>query len=89
MKRRFRWWISALLLYLLSVPIILLSIGLTLYLIVAVYISVSGLTGSDAAGLPYMAILILFFGAFLYHYFLPFLSQHWSLGGFVREGSGD
>ena len=61
MKRRFRWWLSALLLYLLSVPIIFLSIGLTLYLIVVVYISVSGLTGSDAAGFPYMAILILFF----------------------------
>ena len=48
-------------LYLLSVPIIFTSIGLTLYLIVVVYISVLGLTGPDAAGLPYMVILILFF----------------------------
>ena len=61
MKRRFRWWLSAVVLYLLSVPIIFISIGLTLYLIVVVYISVLGLTGPDAAGFPYMVILILFF----------------------------
>ena len=61
MKRRFRWWLSAVVLYLVSVPIVFLSIGLTLFLIVAVYISVSGLTGPDAAGFPYLVILILFF----------------------------
>ena len=61
MKRRFRWWLFAVLLYLLSVPIIFLSIGLTLYLIVVVYTSALGLTGPDAAGYPYLAILILFF----------------------------
>ena len=42
-------------------PIIYLSIGLALYLIVVVYTSVLGLTGSDAAGYSYLAILFLFF----------------------------
>ena len=47
--------------YFLSVPIIFLSIGLALYLIVVVYTSVLGLTGPDAAGYPYLAIMFLFF----------------------------
>ena len=61
MKRRFRWWLSAVLLYLLSVPIIFLSIGVTLYLTRVVYTMVLGLAGADAAGYPYLVILILFF----------------------------
>ena len=61
MRRGFRWWLFAVLLYFLSVPIIFLSIGLALYLIVVVYTLVLGLTGPDAAGYPYLAILYLFF----------------------------
>ena len=61
MRRGFRWWLFAVLLYFLSVPIIFLSIGLALYLIVVVYTLVLGLTGPDAAGYSYLAILYLFF----------------------------
>ena len=43
MKRRVRWWLSAALLYLLSVPIIFITIGLTAYIVMAIFIFVSGL----------------------------------------------
>ena len=40
MKRRFRWWLSAVLLYLLSVPIIFILIGLSALLVLIVGVSV-------------------------------------------------
>ena len=50
MKRRFRWWLPALSLYLLSVPIIFISVGLFVYLVIVILIDVSGLDGPEAAG---------------------------------------
>ena len=61
MKRRFRWWLSALLLYLLSVPIVFISIGLTAYMVMAIFIIVSGLTGASAAGYSWLVIFFMFF----------------------------
>ena len=59
MKRRFRWWLSALLLYLLSVPIVFVSIGLCLFLITGILLAVSGVTGSAAAGYPFLVIYFM------------------------------
>ena len=59
MRRRFRRWLSALLLYLLSVPIIFITIGLTAYMVMAIFIIVSGLTGSAAAGYPFLVIYFM------------------------------
>ena len=44
MKRRFRWWLSAVLLYLLSVPIIFILIGLSALLVLIVGVSVGPAT---------------------------------------------
>ena len=60
MKRRFRWWLSAVLLYLLSVPIVFISIGLSLFLITVIFLAVSGVTGSAAAGYPFLIIYFMF-----------------------------
>ena len=59
MKRRFRWWLSAVLLYLLSVPIIFISLGLLLFLITVILLAVSGVTGSAAAGYPFLIIFFM------------------------------
>ena len=44
MKLRFRWWLSAALLYLLSVPIIFILIGLSALLVLIVGVSVGPAT---------------------------------------------
>ena len=59
MKRRFRWWLAAVLLYLLSVPIVFISIGLWLFLILNIYLAVSGVTGPAAAGYPFLVIYFM------------------------------
>ena len=59
MKRRFRCWLSAVLLYLLSVPIVFISIGLWLFLITGILLAVSGVTGSAAAGYPFLVIYFM------------------------------
>ena len=59
MRRRFRWWLSAVLLYLLSVPIVFISIGLWLFLILGILLAVSGVTGSAAAGYPFLVIYFM------------------------------
>ena len=57
MKRRFRWWLSAVLLYLLSVPIIFVLIGLpTLLVIVALSVYVGGQVSS-----VFLWILFMFY----------------------------
>ena len=61
MKRRFRWWLSALSLYLLSVPIILIAVGLFVYLAIVILITVSGLDGPEAAGFSWLFIFFMFF----------------------------
>ena len=61
MKRRFRWWLSAALLYLLSVPIVFVIIGLAAYIVMAIFIIVSGLTGPESAGYAYLLILFMVF----------------------------
>ena len=62
MKRRVRWWLSAALLYLLSVLIIFISIGLTAYIVMAILIFVSGLTGpGESAGYAYLVVVFMIF----------------------------
>ena len=61
MRRRFRWWLSALLLYLLSVPIIFISIGMSAWLAVFIWITVNGLVGASQAGYSYLLIYFMFF----------------------------
>ena len=61
MRRGFRWWLSALLLYLLSVPIIFITIGMSAWLIVVIWITVNGLVGASQAGYSYLLIYFMFF----------------------------
>ena len=61
MKRRFSWWLSAFLLYLVSVPIIFISIGLFVYLVILIWIAVNGLVGASQAGYSLLIIYFMFF----------------------------
>ena len=61
MKRRFRWWLSAVLLYLVSVPIIIISIGLFSYLVINIWVAVNGLVGAAAAGYSWLMIYFMIF----------------------------
>lgn len=45
--------------------------------------------GARRCWLPVLGDIDFVFWTSLYHSSLPFMSHHWSLGGFVREGSGD
>ena len=47
MKRRFRWWLSAVLLYLVSAPIIFIFIGLSLYLIAFIWVVINNLGSTN------------------------------------------
>ena len=82
MKRRFRWWLSAVLLYLLSVPIIFILIGLTALLVLTVGVSAGPATA-------YLWMYIMVFLVSLLHSCVPFLSHSLVWDGFVSEGSGD
>ena len=61
MKRRVRWWLSAVLLYLVSVPVVFISIGLFVYLVVLIWITVNGLVGASQAGYSLLIIYFMFF----------------------------
>ena len=82
MKRRFRWWLSAVLLYLLSVPIIFILIGLSALLVLIVGVSVG-------PGTAFLWMYVMVFLVSLLHSCVPFLSHPLFWDGFVREGSGD
>ena len=85
MKRRFRWWLSAVLLYLLSVPIIFVLIGLpTLLVIVALSVYV----GSQVSSVFLWILFMFYIGAPL-SLLSSFLSHRLFLGGSARESSGD
>ena len=74
MKRRFRWWLSAVLLYLLSVPIIFILIGLSALLVLIVGVSV----GPGTAFL--WMYLMVFFGipaSLLCSLFVPSIVLGW------------
>ena len=68
MKRRFRWWLSAVLLYLLSVPIIFILIGLSALLVLIVGVSVG-----PATAFLWMYIMLSFgiLASFLCSLFVP------------------
>ena len=73
-KGRFRWWLSAVLLYLLSVPIIFILIGLSVLLVLIVGVSVG-----PATAFLWMYIMI-FFGipaSLLCSLFLPSIVLGW------------
>lgn len=74
MKRRFRWWLSAVLLYLLSVPIIFILIGLSALLVVIFGVSVG-------PGTAYLWMYIMvFFGipaSLLCSLFVPSILLGW------------
>lgn len=83
MKRRFRWWLSAVLLYLLSVPIIFIAIGTISLLIMNIYIVMSGLTGpGESAGFGllywYFMILVGLPLSILSSFFVPPLLLGWN-----------
>ena len=79
MKRRFRWWLSAILLYLLSVAIIFILIGLpTLLVTVALSVYVGG-QGSSVF-LYYWIFFMLYIGAplsLLSSFFVPPFVLRW------------
>ncbi len=49
-KKKLYWWISAFLLYSILVPISFISVGVGVYLIMALWITINGLEGPAAAG---------------------------------------
>ena len=74
MKRRFRWWLSAVLLYLLSVPIIFILIGLSALLVLIV-----GVSAGPATAYLWMYIMV-FFGipaSLLCSLFIPSIVLGW------------
>ena len=74
MKRRFRWWLSAVLLYLLSVLIIFILIGLSALLVLIVGVSVG-----PATAYLWMYIMV-FFGipaSLLCSLFVPSIVLGW------------
>ena len=81
MKRRFRWWLSAVLLYLVSAPIIFIFIGLSLYLIAFIWVVINNLSGNDTAshrafvhyvlGIPYFLCYIGIPFSLLSSFFVP------------------
>ena len=74
MKRRFRWWLSAVLLYLLSVPIIFILIGLS-----ALLVLIFGVSHGPATAYLWMYIMI-FFGlpaSLLCSLFVPSIVLGW------------
>ena len=74
MKRRFRWWLSAVLLYLLSVPIIFILIGLS-----ALLVSIFGASVGPATAYLWMFIMV-FFGipaSLLCSLFVPSILLGW------------
>ena len=77
MKRRFRWWLSAVLLYLLSVPIIFVLIGLpTLLVIVALSVYV----GSQVSSVFLWILFMFYIGAplsLLSSFFAPPFVLRW------------
>ena len=60
LKRRFRWWLSALLLYLLSVPIIFILIGFLTLLLTLLVAIVSG-SRQDGSVLLFLWIYFMFY----------------------------
>ena len=74
MKDRFRWWLSAVLLYLLSVPIIFILIGL-----LALLVLIFGVSVGPATAYLWMYIMI-FFGipaSLLCSLFVPSIVLGW------------
>ena len=74
MKRRFRWWLSAVLLYLLSVPIIFILVGLSALLVLSV-----GVPVGPATAYLWMYIMV-FFGipaSLLCSLFVPSIVLGW------------
>ena len=55
-KKKLYWWISAFLLYSILVPITFISIGVSLYLMMALWITINGLEGPAAAGYGWLFI---------------------------------
>ena len=80
MKRRFRWWLSALLLYLLSVPIIFILIGFLTLLLTLLVAVVSG-SRQDGSVLLFLWIYFMFYIgiplSFLSSIFVPPLVLGW------------
>ena len=74
MKGRFRWWLSAVLLYLLSVPIIFILIGLSALLVLIVGDSVG-----PGTGFLWMYIMLSFGipASFLCSLFVPSIVLGW------------
>ena len=87
MKRRFRWWLSAVLLYLVSAPIIFIFIGLSLYLIAFIWGVINNLSGNNTAshwafvhyvlGIPYFLCYIGIPSSLLFSFFIPPLVLGW------------
>mgnify|MGYP004034166333 FL=1 len=81
MKRRFRWWLSALLLYLLSVPIIFILIGFLTLLLTLLVAIVSG-SRQDGSVLLFLWIYFMFYIgiplSFLSSIFVPPFVLRWA-----------
>ena len=87
MKRRFRWWLSAVLLYLVSAPIIFIFIGLSLYLIAFIWGVINHLSGNNTAshwafvhyvlGIPYFLCYIGIPSSLLFSFFIPPFVLRW------------
>ena len=81
MRRRFRWWLSAVVLYLVSALIIFIFIGLSLYLVAFIWVVINNLSGNDTAshwafvhyalGIPYFLCYIGIPSSLLFSFFIP------------------
>ena len=80
MKRRFRWWLSALLLYLLSVPIIFILIGLLVYFLLLLVAVVFGVSQGGSIFSYFWIFFMYFIGAplsLLSSFFVPPFVLRW------------
>ena len=80
---------SAVLLYLVSAPIIFIFIGLCLYLIAFIWIAINNLSGSDAASYPFLVIYFLYYigipFSLLFSLFIPPFVLRWISSGRTRR----